>query len=359
MANGNGRHNTRVLSITPMPTPRELKERYPLFDDGFAVVSKARNDIANILLGEDPRMLVVVGPCSIHNTEEAYRYAELLAHVAKQVADRMLVVMRFCIDKPRTGVGWSGFAHDPDLNGSYNFAEGWSKSRELAVRIIGLGLPLGIEFLDPETCQRIDDVFSYNWVGARTVASPRLRQITSALSTAVGFKNSTDGSIGAAIEGIDTARHPSAFTACNDDGLSSEFRTLGNPWGHLILRGDDRGPNYSREAVAEASHKLASRGLCSRVVVDASHGNSRKDHKNQPGVVREIVGRRASGESSLVGLMIESYIKEGKQPLPVDLSTLIPDISVTDACLGWEETETLLRRIYDDLAPLFPKPVTS
>lgn len=359
MTNGtsgiNGRHNTRVLSITPMPTPRQLKQKYPLSDDGFGVVSKARVDIANILFGEDPRMLVVVGPCSIHDPSEAYRYAQLLASVAKRVADRMLIVMRFCVDKPRTGVGWSGFAHDPHLNGSFDFATGWSESREFAVRIIeDLQLPLGMEFLDPETCQRCDDLFAYNWVGARTVASPRLRQITSALSTPVGFKNAPDGSIAVAIEGIDVARTPSAFTACNDDGLSSEFRTLGNPWGHLILRGDDKGPNYSAESVAGASHKLASRGLCTRVIIDASHGNSRKDHKKQLEVVREIVGRRVAGGTSLAGLMIESYLQEGKQPHPVDLSTLRPEISITDACLSWSDTDILLREVYDSLAPLFP-----
>jgi 3-deoxy-7-phosphoheptulonate synthase len=285
-------------------------------------------------------------------------YAALLAPVVRDISDRVLVVMRFCPDKPRTGVGWSGFAHDPDLNGSYDFAGGWSKTRELAVQIIEqFGIPLGMEFLDPETCQRIDDLFSYNWVGARTVASPRLRQITSALSTAVGFKNSTDGSIDAAIEGINTARHPSAFTACNDDGLSSEFRTLGNPWGHLILRGDDKGPNYSKESVTSAVHRLSTRSLCTRIVVDASHGNSRKDHKKQIDVVKDVVQRRIQGEVSLAGVMVESYLREGKQTLPVDLSCMQKEISVTDACLGFDDTEFLLRDIEKSLAPLFPPPV--
>jgi 3-deoxy-7-phosphoheptulonate synthase len=348
-----GKSDWNIKSVTPMPTPGQLKKEIPLATDLFEnVVASARITISNILAGEDNRLLVVVGPCSIHNIEEALQYAAILAELQKQVADQMFIVMRVCLDKPRSGRGWAGFFQDPDLNQSRNIQEGWRRGRKLLVDIIQLGLPIAMELLDADACQNIDECVSYWWIGARTVKSQRLREVASGLSTPVGFKNPTDGKIEDAIEAIDTAWHDSAFVATNEDGARCEYRTEGNKYGNLILRGSDRGPNFDRESVEKAVHSLAHRGLMTRILVDISHGNSGKDYRKQRDIIDQLIDRVVAGETHIAGILYESYLDEGNQPLPKDLSNLKPNLSVTDACDSIETTRKVLLRAHEKLAKI-------
>jgi 3-deoxy-7-phosphoheptulonate synthase len=346
-------HDWHIMSITPLPTPGELRQEFPLSQDVFnRVVNNARLSIQKILSGEDKRVLAIVGPCSIHRIDEALEYAKRLAPLSQKYSDRMCIIMRCCLDKPRTSRGWPGFCQDPDMNGSYNFQDGWRRGRELLVKILELGLPIGLEFLDADTCQNVDDCVSYFWLGARTISSPRLRQTASGLSAPVGFKNPTEGNVNIAIDAIDFARHPSAFVASNHKGRRCEYRTTGHPWGHVILRGTNKGPNFGPEHVNDAVHKLAARGLLTKVVIDASHGNSNKDHSKQKDVIRDVAKRMAAGDH-MAGFMYESYIGAGSQKLPKDLSDLKDNVSVTDGCDDFETTASVLEEVYQILAPRF------
>lgn len=339
-------HNANIRNISPLPTPKGMKSSYPLGEVAQATVSKAREEIARIILGEDSRLLAIVGPCSIHNTEEVLRYAQRLAPLATELEDQLLVVLRFCGDKPRTGKAWTGFWNDPHMNGSCNIDHGWTESRKLAVEILTLGLPLGCEFLDAENFQRLDDTPSYVWLGARDVGSQRQRQIASGLSTPVGFKNHNIGGVKVALDAMSVSVGSNVFVSSNDNGLSSRFVTSGNRLSHLIHRGTDAGPNYDAESIAASVHELIHRGLLPRIVVDASHGNSRKDHMSQASVIADVVDQVISGSKSIAGFMYESYLKDGNQPIPQDLSELKPDVSVTDGCDGWDRTEEVLREAH-------------
>jgi 3-deoxy-7-phosphoheptulonate synthase len=348
-----GMSDWNIKSVTPMPTPGQLKKEIPLMPGLFEnVVASARTTISNILAGEDSRLLVVVGPCSVHNISETLQYARILTELQKKVADKIFIVMRVCLDKPRTGRGWAGFFQDPDLNQSRNIQDGWRRGRKLLVDIIQLGLPIAMELLDADACQNIDECVSYWWIGARTVKSQRLREVASGLSTPVGFKNPTDGKIDDAIEAIDTAWHDSAFVATNEAGVRCEYRTEGNKYSNLILRGSDRGPNFDRESVEKAVHSLAHRGLMTRIIVDVSHGNSGKDFSRQQTLIDELVDRIVAGDNRIAGILYESYLEEGNQPLPKDLSNLKPNLSVTDACDSIETTREVLLRAHEKLAKI-------
>lgn len=332
-----------IRSITPMPSPGELKKDLPLPPDVFGkVVVPARETIHNILTGEDKRLLVIVGPCSIHDTDEAREYAGKLAEFLPQISKSLFIVMRTCLDKPRTGRGWPGFFNDPEMNGSRNISIGWRQGRKLLVDIISMGIPIGMELLDANACQIVDECAAYWWIGARTVTSQRLREIASGLSTAVGFKNSTDGGVLGAVEAIDTAWHDSAFIATNAKGIQCEYRTMGNKEGHLILRGSSTGTNYNHDSVTKAVHALAQRGLPTRLLIDVSHGNSGKDHSKQRTVIEEITARVASGDQHIAGFLYESYLEAGRQEIPKDLSNLRRRVSVTDACDDWDTTKEVL-----------------
>ena len=340
-----------IISVTPLPTPGELKEEFPLDPKIFkSVVVPSRKIIEDILTGEDPRMLAIVGPCSIHNTAEALEYARNLAEFQKKVSDKMFIVMRACMDKPRTGLGWSGFFQDPDLNQSMNIDSGWRRGRELLVKIVSMGLPVAMELLDADACQNIDECLSYWWVGARTVEAQRLRQISSGISTSVGFKNSADGNIDSAIQAIVTAGHVAVFTASNGKGLRCAYRSAGNKQGNLILRGSRTGANYCKESVEKAVQVLAQNGLSTRILIDVSHGNSGKDHKKQSAVIENIAKRRAAGEDHIAGFLYESYLDAGNQLLPKDLSDLKPRVSITDACDDWETTQKVLLKAHKILS---------
>lgn len=346
----NGIHNTNIRVISPLTTPLKIKEALHLTESARTTVSKARKRIARILTGEDLRQIVVVGPCSIHNTEETLRYAKKLAVLAEELKDQLVVVMRFCGDKPRTEKAWTGCWNDPHMNGSCDIAYGWRKGRGLAIEILELGLPLGFEFLDAENFQRLDDLPSYVWLGARDVGSQRQRQIASGISCPVGFKNHNSAGIKIALNAMSVAIESNVFVASNDHGLASRFVTAGNRLCHLIHRGTDGGTNYDAESISKSVNELMRRGLLPRIIVDVSHGNSKKDHKNQEGVIADVVGQVISGSPHISGFLYESYLKDGNQPIPKDLSELLPDISVTDACDGWETTERVLREVHAKLS---------
>jgi 3-deoxy-7-phosphoheptulonate synthase len=283
-----------------------------------------------------------VGPCSIHDLEAARDYAARLRAVADRVADRMLVIMRVYFEKPRTTVGWKGLINDPHLDGSFDVATGLRLARSLLIEIAALGLPTATEFLEPITPQYIADTIVLGAIGARTTESPTHRQMASGLSMPVGFKNSTDGSLQAAVDAMQAARTPHNFLGIDNDGGTCVVSTAGNPWGVLMLRGGRSGSNYAPEVLHEARRLLEAAGLPARVVVDCSHANSGKDHRRQSVVWRDVLEQRIAGDRSIVGMMLESNINPGSQPVQADRAKLAYGVSITDGCIGWEETESLL-----------------
>jgi 3-deoxy-7-phosphoheptulonate synthase len=333
----------RTARISPLLSPALLRHELPADDRVAEVVTRGRADVVDILDGRDDRLLVVVGPCSIHDPEAALDYAHRLAAQAGRLSGELCVVMRAYFEKPRSTVGWKGLINDPGLDETFDVNRGLRTARRLLLDINALGLPVGCEFLDPITPQFIADTVTWGAIGARTAASQVHRQLVSALSMPVGIKNGTDGDVQVAVDGIGAAGAPHVFMGINADGLAALVRTTGNPDAHVILRGGSGGPNYSAADVSGARSRLAAAGLPERVVVDASHGNSRKDHVRQAEVVREIAARIAGGETGVEGLMMESFLVEGSQSLGGELTY---GQSVTDKCLSWETTEALL----DELA---------
>ncbi len=346
----NGLHNINIREVTPLPTPDEIKLAQPLNDLARTTVANAREEIAKILLGEDHRLLVVVGPCSIHNAEETLQYASKLATLAKDLRDQLLVVMRFCGDKPRTGKDWTGFWNDPRMDNSCYVIAGWKEGRELAIKILDLGLPLAFEFLDGENFQRMEDLPSYVWLGARDVGSQCQRKIASGISAPVGFKNHNVAGVKIALDAMSVAVVSNVFVASDDNGRASRFVTDGNPLCHLIHRGTDTKTNYDLISIADSVCNLWNRNLIPRIIVDASHGNSQKDHRNQTKVISYIVDQVASGNPDIAGFMYESYLRNRNQSIPKDLSKLKPGVSVTDECDGWERTERVLREAHTRLS---------
>ncbi|WP_433506071.1 3-deoxy-7-phosphoheptulonate synthase [Pseudonocardia halophobica] len=333
----------RTARISPLLSPALLRDELPADDRVADVVTRGRADVVDVLDGRDDRLLVVVGPCSIHDPDAALDYAHRLAAQAERLSGDLLVVMRAYFEKPRSTVGWKGLINDPGLDGSFDVNRGLRTARRLLLDITALGLPVGCEFLDPITPQFIADTVTWGSIGARTAASQVHRQLVSGLSMPVGIKNGTDGDVQVAVDGIGAAAAPHVFMGINPDGLAALVRTTGNPDAHVILRGGAAGPNYSAEDVADARARLAKAGLPERVVVDASHGNSRKDHVRQAEVVREIAGRIAGGDTGVTGLMMESFLVEGSQSLG---GALVYGRSITDKCMSWDTTSTLL----DELA---------
>jgi len=314
-------------------------------------VVESRAAVKQILSGEDRRLLAVVGPCSIHDEAAAWEYAQRLHALAGELADRLCLVMRVYFEKPRTIVGWKGLLYDPHLDGSFDIEAGIRTGRRLLLRITELGLPAGTEMLDPITPQYIADLVTWAAIGARTTESQTHRQMASGLSMPVGFKNGTDGSLSAALDALAAARHAHTFLGIDNDGLTALIETRGNPWGHVILRGGRSGPNYDPATIAEAIRALAARGLPTGLMVDCSHANAEKKFQNQAAVWHSVVAQRVAGNTNLIGLMLESNLFQGNQPLGDDPAQLRYGVSVTDECVGWEETETLLRAAHAALAP--------
>jgi 3-deoxy-7-phosphoheptulonate synthase len=295
-------------------------------------------------------MMAVVGPCSIHDLDAAREYAARLLEIAERVKDRLLVVMRVYFEKPRTTVGWKGLINDPHLDDSFDVATGLRLARGLLIEIARMGLPTATEFLEPITPQYIADTIVLGAIGARTTESPTHRQMASGLSMPVGFKNSTDGSLQAAVDAMQSSRASHSFLGIDNDGGTCVVSTTGNPWGVLMLRGGRSGSNYSPEILLEARAKLEAAGLPACVIVDCSHANSGKDHRRQSIVWRDVLSQRVAGDQSIVGLMLESNIHPGSQPFHSDRTRLQYGVSVTDGCIGWEETEELLLEAHGRLA---------
>src|SRR4051794_33185862 len=334
----------RIESIRPLISPAILLEELPLPDTGSIAVSEARDELVRILDGEDDRLIVVVGPCSIHDPVAGLEYGRRLKSLADELADDLCVVMRVYFEKPRTTVGWKGLINDPRLDGSYVINEGLRLSRKLLIDLVGMGVPAGCEFLDPITPQFISDLVSWGAIGARTVESQVHRELASGLSMPVGFKNGTEGGIQIAIDAVRAAGHPHRFLGVTEQGLAGIVATRGNPDCHIILRGGAGGPNCDPASVQKALAALRDATALPRLIVDTSHGNSRKDYRRQPAVAREIASQVAGGERGIAGVMMESFIVDGRQDLD-DPARLVYGQSITDACMGWEMTVPVLREL--------------
>ncbi|MFP5023109.1 3-deoxy-7-phosphoheptulonate synthase [Pseudonocardia phyllosphaerae] len=335
--------DTRIGRIAPLISPALLKHDQPVTGDVAGTVLRGRDEVTRILDGDDDRLLVVVGPCSVHDPDAALDYAHRLAARAEELSGELCVVMRTYFEKPRTTVGWKGLINDPGLDGTFDVNRGLRTARRLLLDISALGLPVGCEFLDPITPQFIADVVTWGAIGARTAESQVHRQLVSGLSMPVGIKNATDGDVRAAVDGMRAAAASHVFMGVNNDGLAGLVTTTGNPDTHVILRGGAR-PNYSAADVEAVRESLRAAGMPERVVVDASHGNSGKDHVRQAGVVRELAERIGAGEQAVTGLMMESFLEAGRQELGPDM---VRGQSVTDACLSWGTTDELLGTLAD------------
>ncbi|HIB28130.1 MAG TPA: 3-deoxy-7-phosphoheptulonate synthase [Candidatus Thioglobus sp.] len=336
--------NLRITSSAPIMVPNELMEMFPLSDSGSASIFQARETIANIISGQDKRLMVIVGPCSIHDPQAARDYAKKLADLKETLKEDLFIVMRVYFEKPRTTIGWKGLINDPDLNESFDIDKGLKTARHLLADIADLGMPVAVEYLDLITPQYISDLISWGAIGARTTESQSHRELASALSCPVGFKNGTTGSLRVAIDAIKSACSPHHLLSVNKEGGVSHYTSSGNESTHIILRGGADGPNYSKKHVESASEQLLADGLNHRVMVDFSHANSEKQFKNQLKVGSDVAEQIASGSQKIFGVMIESNINEGNQPVG-PLESLKYGVSITDSCINWEDTETLLKTL--------------
>ena len=342
--------NSHIASIAPLVSPREMKSRLPLTDETRRLVLAHRAEIRAMIHGEKrERLIVVIGPCSIHDPDAAYEYAERLREVARETKEQLLIVMRTYFEKPRTIVGWKGLISDPSLDGSCDIPEGLPLARRVLSRIGSMGLPCGTEFLDPIVPQYVSDLVSWAAIGARTIESQTHRQMASGLSMPIGFKNGTDGSLPNAMNGILSARQPHAFLGIDEGGVTSVVKTTGNPDGHLVLRGGRGKSNYHPDDIASAAALASENGIARGVMIDCSHDNSGKDHTKQAAIFRQIVKTFREGQRAILGLMIESNLLPGKQAW-VENRPLARGVSITDSCMGWDETENLLHWAAEEIA---------
>ncbi len=342
--------NLNVAAFEAMPSPRELHERVPLGDAAAEFIAAARGTICRLLDRSDPRLLLIAGPCSIHDPQAGLEYAERLRALAREVEDSFYVVMRVYFEKPRTVTGWKGFVNDPHMDDSFHIEEGMERARRFLVDLANLGVPAATEALDPAAPQYLGDLIAWYAIGARTSESQTHREMASGLSAPVGFKNATDGNIGVAINAIRSAREPHSFLGITPDGTQAIVRTRGNSYGHIVLRGG-QSPNYDTAQIALAEQELAQTGLSLNLVVDCAHANSMKKPELQPLVFRDCIHQIMEGNRSIVGLMLESNIVAGNQPIPADKAQLIYGCSVTDPCIGWETTAKLVRESARVVAP--------
>jgi len=342
-------NNLKVTAITPIIAPADLRQVFPLSDANREFVSKSRERIKEILQRKDRRLMVVVGPCSIHDPEAAVEYARRLAELSKKVNDQLLLIMRVYFEKPRTTVGWKGLINDPDMNGTHLISKGLGIARGLLIRLTSLGVPVANEMLDPITPEYVADMISWGAIGARTTESQTHREMSSGLSFPVGFKNGTDGNLQIAIDAMKAAQHPHNFLGINREGRTSIIQTSGNPDVHIVLRGGSRKPNYHAEDIAQTEESLKKNGLFPTIMVDCSHGNSNKDYQRQPEVLEDVVSQVAKGNGSISGVMIESFLSAGNQKIPADPSQLKYGVSITDACIDWDTTERILLQAHDRL----------
>lgn len=339
--------NINIQNFSPLVPPVELQRRLPMTDVVAEHVVHSRQAIQDILEGKDNRLMMVVGPCSIHDEDSAVEYAGRLAALARKVSERVHVVMRVYFEKPRTTIGWKGLIYDPHLDGSCDIETGLYRAREILLKVNQLGLSAATEFLDPFVPQYVAGLVSWVGIGARTTESQTHRQMASGLSMPVGFKNGTDGEIQTAVDAVMAARYSHTFLGMDYEGNACVVQTRGNNHGHLVLRGGRSGPNYTAEHIEKASQLLAAAGLPQRLVVDCSHGNSNKDHNRQAIVLRDLLGQRMAGDNRIAGVMLESNLHPGAQKLTDNPANLERGVSITDACIGWDETEALVTEAYE------------
>ncbi|MDQ2696917.1 MAG: 3-deoxy-7-phosphoheptulonate synthase [Pseudomonadota bacterium] len=340
--------NVNVISQDLLPTPDDVRRRLPLTDAARETVLHGRATVQRILDRQDPRLFVVVGPCSIHDVKAARDYARRLKALADEVADSLFVIMRVYFEKPRTTVGWKGLINDPDMDDSFHIEKGLAMARSLLLELADMGLPAGTEALDPIAPQYYGDLITWTAIGARTTESQTHREMASGLSTPVGFKNGTDGSLKVAVNALQSASRPHSFLGINPQGQCAVIRTGGNRYGHVVLRGGSK-PNYDSVTIALCEKELAANRLPANIVVDCSHANSSKDPALQPLVLTDVVHQVLEGNRSIVGVMIESNLGWGNQAIPADLAQLQYGVSVTDACVDWPTTENMLREAHAKL----------
>ncbi|WP_414499750.1 MULTISPECIES: 3-deoxy-7-phosphoheptulonate synthase [unclassified Zymobacter] len=349
----NDTNNPNVQGYTLIRSPEALRERYPLSQQAVDRIQSYRDTVKRILDGDDHRLLVVVGPCSLHDTEAALDYAKRLAALSAAVSDTLFIVMRAYFEKPRTTVGWKGLINDPHMDGSFAVEEGLEKARSLLVELSELGLPLATEALDPIATQYIQDCISWTAIGARTTESQTHREMASGLPSPIGFKNGTDGGFTVAINALQAISHAHSYLNIAPNGQVAIVRSNGN-CGHIVLRGGNGKPNYDAESVAAAEQALAKASMPADLMVDCSHANSSKDPANQPVVLEDVVKQIEQGNRSIMGVMIESNINWGAQPLTCDLSALEYGVSITDGCIDWSTTEKCLYDMADRLKGILP-----
>ena len=340
--------NTNILAEKNLISPDELRQRYPRSENCSQTVEFGRSNVEAILDGNDKRLLAVVGPCSIHDVDTAKAYATKLMALRERVSDRIELVMRVYFEKPRTTVGWKGLINDPHLDDSFDVETGLARARELLVWLAELGMPTGTEALDPISPQYLSDLFTWSAIGARTTESQTHREMSSGLSTAVGFKNGTDGNLEVALNAMQSAANPHSFLGIDSHGKVTVLKTRGNAYGHVILRGGNQGPNYDSVNVSMAENAMEKAKLPKRIMIDCSHANANKDHERQALVAINVAEQLASGNESIIGIMLESHINAGNQSLK-DPKDLAYGVSITDACIDWETTETLMMKLYDTL----------
>jgi 3-deoxy-7-phosphoheptulonate synthase len=335
-----------------------LVNELPITPEVEQVVLSGREQVSKILNGEDPRLLLIVGPCSIHNEDLALEYARKLKELSDKLSDRLMIVMRVYFEKPRTTVGWKGLIYDPYLNDTFDIEAGLRTARSLLLKIGQMGMYGGTEFLDPVIPQYLAGLITWSTIGARTTESQIHRQMASGLSMPVGFKNGTDGNAQIAVDAMLSARSPHGFLGLDHQGRTALVRTTGNPDGHLVLRGGNQGPNFGSDSIAEAKARLEKAGVRSQMMVDCSHGNSNKDHTQQGSAFKDVIAQKVAGDRDIIGLMLESNLNEGNQKLCENPADLQYGVSITDACIGWAETEALLTWAHDAVADSVNVPVS-
>jgi 3-deoxy-7-phosphoheptulonate synthase len=343
-------NNLHVVAAMPIPSPSTIKRELPITDQAAATVADARDAIRAILRGDDDRLVVVVGPCSIHDTRAAHEYAKRLLPLRRELGDRLEIVMRVYFEKPRTTTGWKGLINDPHLDGSFDIATGLRTARTLLLDLAAMGMPAATELLDPIVPQYLGDLVSWAAIGARTTESQTHREMASGLSMPVGFKNGTDGGLQVAINAMQSSRGAHRFLGIDAQGAVAIVTTTGNPDGHAVLRGGAGGTNFDAASVTRAAALLTKHGLDARLMVDCSHDNAQKDHTRQGSVLEAVAGQVEAGSAHLLGVMIESHLKAGKQAIPKDLTQLVYGQSITDACVDFPTTESMLSRLATSVA---------
>ena len=346
--------DVNLQSIHPLVTPAELKTELPLTESAYQTVLHGRETIRNILDGKDKRIFVVIGPCSIHDPVAAHEYADRLKVLSDKIKDSIYVVMRVYFEKPRTTVGWKGLINDPDMNDSFNIEKGLRIGRKLLVELNEKGLPCATEALDPNSPQCYQDLITWSAIGARTTESQTHREMSSGLSSPVGFKNGTDGGLTVATNAMQSVKHGHHFLGLNNQGQVSVIRTSGNPYAHVVLRGGNGKPNYDAGSVAEAEAALAKAKVSTKIMIDTSHANSNKDPFLQPLVLKNITEQIIDGNKSIIGIMVESHLKGGRQEIPENLCDLEYGKSVTDGCIDWDTTEKVLLEMHEALKDVLP-----